>query len=133
MNKALLIGRLGRDPEIKYTQSGNAIANLNIATSEKWTDQAGEKQEKTEWHSVVAFGKLADICSKYLVKGSKVFVEGKIQTRSWEQDGQTRYKTEIVMGNMEMLSEKQKQYDEPPVADRQPTGTYDPEKDDIPF
>lgn len=108
VNKAILVGTLGRDPEVRHTANGNAIANLSVATSEQWTDkQSGEKQEKTEWHRVVIFGKLAEIAGQYLKKGSQVYLEGKLQTRKWQdQSGQDRYSTEVVIdigGQMQML------------------------------
>lgn len=111
VNKVILIGRLGRDPEIRYMSSGDAVANVRIATSETWKDKAsGERQERTEWHSVVFFGKLAEIVEKYLRKGSQVYVEGKLRTRKWQgQDGADRYSTEIVIdagGVMQMLDSK---------------------------
>jgi single-strand DNA-binding protein len=105
INKVILVGNLGRDPEIKYTASGGAVANLTIATSESWNDkQTGEKVEKTEWHRVVAFQRLAEIMGEYLKKGSQVYIEGKLQTRKWQdQNGQDRYTTEIVANDMQML------------------------------
>lgn len=105
VNKVILIGNLGADPEVRYTQSGTAVANLRIATNERWRDrQSGEQQERTEWHRVVLFGKLGEIASEYLRKGSQVFIEGRIQTRKWQgQDGQDRYSTEIVANDMQML------------------------------
>ena len=107
LNKAMLIGRLGQDPEIRYTQSGNAVANLNIATNDYWTDKNGEKQERTEWHSLVLWGKLADLAQTYLKKGSQLYVEGRIQTRDWENDqGQKQYKTEVVVTTMQFLDTK---------------------------
>ncbi|RJP35997.1 MAG: single-stranded DNA-binding protein [Desulfobacteraceae bacterium] len=107
LNKVMLIGRLGKDPEIRYAQSGTAVTNFTLATNEDWMDKAsGEKKEKTEWHRIVAFGKLGEICGKYLTKGKQVYVEGKLQTRSWEQDGTTRYTTEIVANDMQMLDAK---------------------------
>ncbi len=107
VNKVILVGRLGKDPEIRYAQSGVAVTNFTLATNEEWMDKAsGEKKEKTEWHRVVAFGKLGEICGKYLTKGKQVYVEGKLQTRSWEQDGATRYMTEIVADQMQMLDVK---------------------------
>ena len=108
MNKAILIGRLGKDPEVRFLPDGAAVCNFTMATSEKWRDrQTGEKREKTEWHSIVAWKRLAEICGEYLSKGSQVYIEGKLQTRSWEaDDGSTRYKTEIVVQNMEMLGGK---------------------------
>lgn len=105
VNKVILIGNLGRDPEVRYTQSQQPIANLRLATSDSWTDRAtNERRERTEWHTVVCFARLAEICSEYLRKGSKVYIEGRLQTRSWEgQDGQTRYATEVVARDMQML------------------------------
>lgn len=99
INKAIILGRLGKDPEMRYTQAGTAIANLSVATSEQWKDKTtGEPQEKTEWHRVSIFGKLAEIAGQYLAKGSQVYLEGKIQTRKWQdQSGQDRYTTEIVL------------------------------------
>ncbi len=96
VNKAILIGNLGRDPELKYTQSGQAVVNFSIATSENWTDKSGEKQERTEWHRIVAWGKTGELCAQYLSKGRTVYVEGRIQTREWEdREGQKRTTTEI--------------------------------------
>lgn len=105
VNKAILIGNLGADPEMRYTQSGTAVANLSVATSARWRDkQSGEQQERTEWHRVVLFGKLGEIAGEYLKKGSQVYLEGRIQTRKWQgQDGQDRYTTEIVANEMQML------------------------------
>ena len=104
VNKAILIGNLGADPEIKSLPSGGKVANFNIATSEQWTNKEGNKEERTEWHRIVAFGKLAEICGEYLSKGRKVYIEGRVQTRSWEdRDGNKRYTTEIVAGQMMML------------------------------
>lgn len=105
INKVIIVGNLGADPEMRYTASGTAVANLNIATSEEWKDkQAGEKKEKTEWHRVVMFGKLAEIAGEYVKKGQQIYIEGKMQTRKWQgQDGQDRYTTEIVANEMQML------------------------------
>ncbi len=104
LNKVLLIGRLGRDPEIRYTNNNAAVTSFSLATSEEWKDkQSGEKQEKTEWHRVVAFGKQAEILEKYLGKGSQVYIEGRLQTRSYEKDGQTHYATEIVVRDFQFL------------------------------
>lgn len=108
VNKVILVGNLGQDPEVRYTQSGDAIATLNIATSETWRDkQTGEMKEKTEWHRVVLFGKVAEVAGEYLRKGSQVYIEGKLQTRKWmDQSGQDRYTTEVVVnvgGTMQML------------------------------
>ena len=104
INKALILGNVGNDPEIRQTQDGKAIANLSIATSEVWKDQQGQRQEKSEWHRVVAYGKLAEIIGQYVKKGSKVYIEGKIQTRKWQdQSGNDKYTTEIVANEMQML------------------------------
>ncbi len=110
VNKVILIGNLGKDPEVRYMPNGNAVANFSLATSETWKDkQTGEKKEKTEWHKVSVFGPLADIVSQYVKKGSKLYIEGKLQTRKWQaQDGQDRYSTEIVLqgfdSKLEMLN-----------------------------
>lgn len=107
VNKAIIIGNLGADPEVRYTQSGTAVANFNVATTERWKGQDGQMQEQTEWHRVVAFARLAEVCGEYLSKGSKVYVEGRIQTRSWnDKDGNKRYTTEIVAKEMKMLDPK---------------------------
>ena len=105
VNKVILVGTLGRDPETKYMPSGGAVTNLSLATSEQWVDKnTNEKQERTEWHRVVLFNKLAEISAQYLRKGSQVYIEGKLQTRKWQgQDGQDRYTTEIVGDSMQML------------------------------
>ncbi|MBU1067447.1 single-stranded DNA-binding protein [Patescibacteria group bacterium] len=101
VNKAILIGRLGRDPDIRYLPTGNAVCNFTMATSEKF---GPDKQERTEWHRIVAFGKLAEICNQYLVKGKLIYIDGRIQTRDWEdKDGNKRTTTEIVANNMQML------------------------------
>lgn len=105
INKAILIGNLGADPEIRYTQSGTQVATFNVATTERWKGQDGQMQESTEWHRVVAWARLAEICGEYLNKGSKVYIEGRIQTRKWQdQSGVDRYTTEIVAREMKMLS-----------------------------
>ena len=108
INKVILIGNLGRDPEVRYSPNGAAIANLSVATSESWKDKnTGEQVEKTEWHRVVMFRRLAEIAGEYLKKGSKVYIEGKLQTRKWQgQDGQDRYTTEIVANEMQMLDSR---------------------------
>lgn len=105
INKVILVGNLGQDPEVRYTANGAAVANITVATSEQWTDrQSGQKQEKTEWHRVVLFGRLGEIAGEYLRKGSQVYLEGKLQTRKWQdQNGQDRYTTEIVANEMQML------------------------------
>lgn len=109
VNKVILIGNLGKDPEVRYTPSGVAVANLTLATSESWKDkQSGENVEKTEWHRIVMFQRLAEIAGEYLRKGSKVFIEGKLQTRKWQDktSGQDRYMTEILADSMQMLDSK---------------------------
>lgn len=104
VNKVIMIGHLGRDPEIRYMPSGDAVANINIATTETWKDKAGEKQEQTEWHRISMFGKTAEIAGEYLKKGSQVYVEGRLQTRKWtDKEGQERYTTEIRCDRMQML------------------------------
>lgn len=104
VNKVILVGNLGKNPEMRYTQGGAAVANMTLATTERYTDKSGQKQEQTEWHRVVAFGKLAEICGQYLTKGRQIYIEGRIQTRQWQdQQGQKRYTTEIVANNMQML------------------------------
>lgn len=107
LNKAMIIGRLGQDPEVRYTQSNTAVATLNVATSERYKDRNGELQESTEWHRIVAWGRLAEICQEYLKKGSLAYFEGPIQTREWEdKDGQKRYTTEIKALSMQMLDSR---------------------------
>jgi len=107
VNKVILVGNLGQDPEIRYMQNGKAVANLSMATSEVWKDQQGQQQEKTEWHRVIAFDKLAEIIGEYVKKGSKIYCEGKLQTRKWtDQQGVERYSTEIVISEMQMLDGK---------------------------
>jgi len=107
INKVILIGNLGRDPETRYTQGGGPVTNFSVATSENWRDRtSGETQERTEWHNVVCFGRLAEIAGEYLRKGSKVFIEGSLRTTSWEQEGQKRYRTEIIAREMQMLDSR---------------------------
>jgi len=107
VNKVIIVGNLGNDPDVRYTPDGKAIANISLATSDSWKDKnTGEQQEKTEWHRVVFFNRLAEIVEQYLKKGSKVYVEGKLQTRKWEQDGVERYTTEIVASEMQMLDSR---------------------------
>ena len=108
VNKVILVGNLGNDPDVKYTADGRAIANISIATTESWKDKnTGEQNDKTEWHRVVFFNRLAEIVSEYLKKGSQVYVEGKLQTRKWQdQSGQDRYTTEIVANEMQMLDSR---------------------------
>lgn len=151
INKCILVGNLGRDPEVRYTANGGAVANITVATSEQWTDkQSGQKQEKTEWHRVVMFGRLGEIAGEYLRKGSQVYIEGKLQTRKWQdQNGQDRYTTEIVANEMQMLGSRgsaggSADYEQsaPAPAPQQnqgggapaaPAGNLDDFDDDIPF
>jgi single-strand DNA-binding protein len=139
INKAIIVGRLGRDPEVRYTPSGVAVANFSVATSEEWKDKdSGEKKERTEWHRIVAFGKLGEICGEYLAKGKQVYIEGRIQTRDWEdQNGVKRYTTEIVASQMQMLGTKEDatvvRTEIPPVAEFPGASVPGSEDDDIPF
>lgn len=156
VNKVILVGTCGQDPEVRYLPSGNAVTNLSLATSEQWTDkQTGQKVEKTEWHRVALFGKVAEIAGEYLRKGSQVYIEGKLQTREWEKDGIKRYTTEIIVdmqGTMQLLGgrpsgddsaprqarpapqrEPQQQARPAPQAAAQPAPDYDSFDDDIPF
>lgn len=104
VNKVIIVGRLGQDPEIRYTQGGSAVSNFSVATSENWTDKEGQKQERTEWHRVVVWGKAAENCAQYLGKGRQVFVEGRLQTRQWEdKDGNKRYTTEVIANTVQFL------------------------------
>ena len=107
INKVILVGNLGQDPEVKYTAGGAAVTTLSLATSESWKDKdTGQDQERTEWHRVVLWRRLAEIAGEYLKKGSKVYIEGQLQTRKWEQDGQTRYTTEVVGRDMQFLDSR---------------------------
>lgn len=104
INKAILVGRLGNNPEIRYTPSGAAVSNFNIATSEVFKDKSGQKQERTEWHRIVVWGKMAETCAEYLTKGRQVYIEGRLQTRSWDdKEGRKRYTTEIVATTVQFL------------------------------
>ncbi|HOY70928.1 MAG TPA: single-stranded DNA-binding protein [Methylotenera sp.] len=106
VNKVILVGNLGRDPEVRFMPNGEAVCNFSIATTENWKDKSGAKQEKTEWHNIVMYRKLAEIAGEYLKKGRPVYVEGRLQTRKWEKDGVTRYTTEIIADQMQMLGGK---------------------------
>jgi single-strand DNA-binding protein len=143
INKVIIVGNVGQDPETRHMPSGNAVTNLSIATSETWKDKnSGEKQERTEWHRIVFYQGLAEIVAKYVRKGSKIYVEGSLRTRSWEQDGIKRYATEIIATEMQMLDNKQsdsapqhqpaQQHRQPPKHEDGvvPAGNFD---DDIPF
>ena len=109
VNKVILVGNLGKDPEVRYSPNGGAVANITIATSESWKDKtSGEEQEKTEWHRVVFFGRLAEIAGEYLKKGAQIYIEGRLQTRKWQdKEGKDRYTTEIVAGEMQMLGSRE--------------------------
>ena len=137
LNKCMLIGHLGRDPETRYSADGSAITNATMATSESYKDKAGNKQEKTEWHRLVFFGKLAEIAGEYLKKGSLVFVEGRIQTRKWEKDGVERYSTEIVCERLQMLGPRGESSAPAEPSGKAPAkktgGSFDDMDDDIPF
>ena len=143
INKVILIGNLGSDPEVKYMPSGEAVANISLATSESWKDKnTGEQVERTEWHRVVLFRRLAEIAGEYLKKGSKVYIEGRLQTRKWKgQDGQDRYTTEIVANDLQMLDSRgggAGNFNQQPAnsnAQPQPAaaGSFDDFDDDIPF
>lgn len=103
INKVIIVGRLGQDPEMKTLAQGSVVTRLNVATSETWMDKNGQKQERTEWHRISVWGKLAELCGKYLAKGRQVYVEGKLQTRSWEENGNKRYATEITAQTVQFL------------------------------
>ncbi len=136
VNKALLIGRLGKDPEVRYTPDGTMVTNFNLATDEQWKDKNGEKVQKTEWHRIVTFGKLAEICGNYLVKGKLIFVEGRIQTRSWEdKDGVKRFTTEIIASNMQMLDSKAQSKADDSSSETSPVSSNNAgtSTDDVPF
>ena len=145
INKAIIVGTMGQDPDVKYTASGSPVVNVSVATNETWKDkQTGEAQERTEWHRIVIFGKLAEIAAQYLKKGSQVYFEGKIQTRKWQdKSGQDRYTTEIVANEMQMLGGRPGGAStvpfDPPAAQQssQPsaaeTAPVDDGFDDIPF
>src|SRR5690554_8210158 len=122
VNKVIIIGNLGQDPEIRSMPSGAAVANLRVATTDTWTDkQTGQRQERTEWHSVVLFNRLAEIAQQYLKKGSRVYLEGRLQTRKWQgQDGQDRYTTEIVVNDMQMLDTRSGDFGGQPGAGMPP-------------
>jgi single-strand DNA-binding protein len=143
VNKVIVIGSLGRDPEIRYTPSGAAVCNVSVATSRKWKNKEGEKQEETEWHRCVAYDKLAEIMGQYLKKGASVYIEGRLKTRKWDdKDGKTNYSTEIIAEQMQMLGAKGDgagQAERPrsaPSANAEKTGggtSFDDMDDDIPF
>lgn len=133
VNKVILVGNLGRDPEVRYMPNGEAVANFSIATTENWKDKSGTKQEKTEWHNIVMYRKLAEIAGEYLKKGRPVYVEGRLQTRKWEKDGVTRYATEVIADQMQMLGPKNDSADDGATssAPRQDMQSNDQDLSDI--
>lgn len=141
LNKVMLIGNLGQDPDVRYTQSGQPVANFNIATNERWTNkQTGNAEERTEWHRIVVWGKLAELCKEYLHKGSTVFVEGRLQTRDWtDKDGNKRYTTEVVAQNVKFIGRRDEAGASPLPAASVPSAPQEDgpppfdQDDDIPF
>ncbi len=143
VNKVILVGNLGRDPEVRYIKDGTAVANLRLATSETWNDQNGQRQERTEWHRVVAWGKLAEIAKEYMSKGRQIYVEGKLQTRSWDdREGNKRYTTEVKADQIVMLGTRgdsagSRDAPAPPPeqagAPELPAATFEATEDDVPF
>jgi single-strand DNA-binding protein len=154
VNKVILVGNLGRDPETRYTTSGDAVTNVRLATTDTWKDKAGEKQERTEWHNIVFYGRQAEIAGEYLKKGRQIYVEGRLQTRKWQdKEGQDRYTTEIIADRMQMLGSREgggaSSAPPEPATEREPaaaaagsarkSGSAPPKKgaddldDDIPF
>jgi len=153
VNKVILLGNLGSDPEVRFMPNGEAVCNFSIATTESWKDKAGEKKEKTDWHNIVMYRKLAEIAGEYLKKGRPVYIEGRIQTRKWQtKEGQDRYTTEVIAANMQMLGGKDsasatrssdqefnqttpsKEKSESPAAGSSPAASsFDEFEDDIPF
>ncbi len=137
INKAIIVGTLGQDPDVKYTNSGSPVVNISVATNETWKDkQTGEAQERTEWHRIVIFGKLAEIAAQYLKKGSQAYFEGKIQTRKWQdQSGNDRYSTEIVANEMKMVDGRQSAESKAPAKPQaaKPQSAPVDDFDDIPF
>lgn len=132
VNKVILVGNIGKDPETRYLPNGDVITNITVATSESWKDKNGSKQEKTEWHKVVFFKKLAEVAGQYLKKGSQVYVEGRIETKKWiDKDGSDRYSTEIIASDMKMLGKKEGGSEQKP-AQKHVTG-FEGMDDDIPF
>ena len=152
VNKVILVGNLGRDPETRYTQNGSAVTQFSIATSDSWRDKStGEQQDRTEWHNIVCFARLAEIAGEYLKKGSKVYIEGSLRTSNWEQEGQKRYRTEVMARELQMLDsrangmEQTGEFSESsyaagvpgqqpaPVSQNSPTISDEDFEDDIPF
>ena len=127
LNKVLLLGNVTRDPEVRYTSNGGAVANFNMATNESWTDKNGQKQERTEWHKVVVWGKLGELCGQYLSKGRQAYVEGRLQTREWnDKEGNKRYTTEIVAQNVQFLGGGQSERASAGASDFAPSTEFQP-------
>lgn len=127
VNKVILLGHLGKDPEVRYSPNGTAIANMSLATSEQWKDKnSGEKQERTEWHRLVMFGRTAEIAKEYLKKGAQIYVEGRIQTRKWQdKEGRDQYTTEIVVNEFQMLGRREQSEEQPRAAEQQSRASSD--------
>ena len=134
VNKVILMGNLGRDPEVRYMPNGEAVANFSIATTENWKDKSGNAQSKTEWHNIVMYRRLAEIAGEYLKKGRPVYIEGRLQTREWEKDGVKRYSTEIIGDSMQLLGGKDSSDDSAKQQQQNAPATQPPADDtDIPF
>jgi single-strand DNA-binding protein len=133
VNKAIILGNLGKDPEVRFLPNGDAVCNFSIATTESWKDKNGQKNDKTEWHNIVLFRKLAEIAGEYLKKGRPVYIEGRLQTRKWQdKEGADRYTTEIVADTMQMLGSRDEAREAPSAPAEAPTN-FDDMKDDVPF
>lgn len=150
VNKVILLGNCGRDPEVRYMPNGEAVCNFSIATTDRWKDKSGQQQEKTEWHNIVMYRRLAEIAGEYLKKGRPVYIDGRLQTRKWEKDGVTRYSTEIIADSMQLLGDRGQSSDNdggdgashdynPSASTQQKApgqkapGPFDDFDDDIPF
>ena len=138
VNKVILIGHLGKDPEVRYATSGTAVCNFLMATTRTYKDKQGERKDETEWHKISAFGRTAEVCGEYLKKGAQVYIEGRLQTRKWQEKetGADRYSTEIIVEHLEMLGSRPQQGQSNPAADNVKNafpGSYDATESDIPF
>lgn len=133
LNKVLLIGNLGADPEVRFTPGGQAVCNFRIATSDSWTDKQGQKQERTEWHRIVVWGKLAELCGEHLKKGRQCYVEGRLQTREFEHEGQKKHTTEVIASSVVFLGGARAAGQAPPSAQGAQAALGASEPDDIPF
>lgn len=137
VNRVILLGRLGSDPELKETKGGN-VAKFSLATSREWTDESGKRQSNVQWHKIVVWGKLADLCGKYLVKGQQAYVEGELETRSWEKDGETKWTTEVIAKNIQFLGgskplEESAQNESPAALTSKPAKSTIQSSDELPF